>query len=158
MFVMFGGLHGAGLVVNQYWKKTKIKINRYLAWFITFNFVNITFVFFRARDWDDAMKVLGSMFSLDHIVLPYSLSDKLEFLVQYGVGFGFEGAISAIQGDRWTFIWLFIGFVLILLFRNSMENIRKFRTSSINCMINIIALLASVFCLNTISEFLYFNF
>ena len=39
MFVIFGGLHGLALVVNNYWKKTKIKINKILAWFITFNFV-----------------------------------------------------------------------------------------------------------------------
>ena len=61
MFVIFGGLHGLGLVTNHYWKKRKIKMNKFLAWFITFNFVNITLVFFRANDIDNAVKVLKGM-------------------------------------------------------------------------------------------------
>ena len=49
MFIIFGALHGLGLVINQYWRKTKIKINKPVAWFITFSFVTITLIFFRAE-------------------------------------------------------------------------------------------------------------
>ena len=80
MFVIFGGLHGLAIVVNNYWKKTKIKINKILAWFITFNFVNITMIFFRAEEWGDAIKVLRSMFSLDNIMLSSKLESALPFL------------------------------------------------------------------------------
>ncbi|MFW0694663.1 MBOAT family protein, partial [Aliarcobacter butzleri] len=40
------------------------------AWFITLNFINITWQLFRAKDLERAMKVLGSMFSVDSVVLP----------------------------------------------------------------------------------------
>jgi D-alanyl-lipoteichoic acid acyltransferase DltB (MBOAT superfamily) len=80
MFVIFGGLHGVGLVINHYWqkqwkKKLKININKYLAWFITFNYVNITFVFFRAKEWDDAIKILKGMFfyNQNHFSLFYNI-------------------------------------------------------------------------------------
>ena len=79
MFLIFGGLHGVALVVNNYWKRLKLKINKILAWIITFNFVNITFIFFRAHDLNDASRVLSSMFSLDNIVLPKALEGKLFF-------------------------------------------------------------------------------
>ena len=67
MFVIFGVLHGLGLVINQYWKKTKIKLNKIIAWFITFNFINVTFVFFRANDMSDAIKVLYGMIGVNGI-------------------------------------------------------------------------------------------
>jgi D-alanyl-lipoteichoic acid acyltransferase DltB (MBOAT superfamily) len=49
-FVVFGLLHGAGLAVNQLWKRTKRKVPAPLAWAMTFVFVNLAFVFFRSPD------------------------------------------------------------------------------------------------------------
>ena len=121
MFVIFGGLHGLALVVNNYWKKTKIKINKILAWFITFNFVNITMVFFRAEEWDDAIKVLSSMFSLDNIMLPNILESVLPFLNKYGVEFGWF--TQNIQGKSFTLVFLIIGFILVLFFENSSKKL-----------------------------------
>ena len=40
-FVIFGFLHGVAMVVNHYWqKKTKIKLPNFLAWFLTFIYIN----------------------------------------------------------------------------------------------------------------------
>ncbi|MDX4070079.1 MBOAT family O-acyltransferase, partial [Aliarcobacter skirrowii] len=69
-FVFWGFLHGLALVIHRAWTNLGFKMNTILAWFITFNFVNIAWIFFRAKEWDDAIKVLSSMFSLDNVVLP----------------------------------------------------------------------------------------
>ena len=63
-FITWGSLHGLALVVNHIWRKRKLKMPLPLAWFITFNFVNLSFVFFRAKGWKEAMKVLKGMFGL----------------------------------------------------------------------------------------------
>jgi alginate O-acetyltransferase complex protein AlgI len=156
MFVVFGGLHGAGLVINNYWKKRKIKMNKVIAWLITFNFVNITFIFFRAKSWDDAIKVLKSMFSLDNIVLPNFLEGKLGFLKGHGIDFGsFVGNIS---GDFSTPLWIIMAFIFVLLFKNSIQIINNvqlnYKTVSLSAAIFTISFLS----LNKVSEFLYFNF
>ncbi|MDH4945508.1 MBOAT family protein, partial [Sulfurimonas sp. C5] len=57
-FVFWGFLHGAALVIHRIWKTLGFTMNSILAWFITFNFINIAWVFFRAKEWDDAIKVL----------------------------------------------------------------------------------------------------
>ncbi len=67
MFVLFGALHGIATIINHSWRKTKRKMNKLLAWFITFNFVNIASVFFRAQEWDDAVKVLKGMFNISSL-------------------------------------------------------------------------------------------
>ncbi|MEA3323294.1 MAG: MBOAT family O-acyltransferase, partial [Patescibacteria group bacterium] len=156
MFVIFGGLNGLGIATNHYWKKTKIKMNKVLGWFITFNFVNITFVFFRAKDWSDAVKVLSGMFNFDNIVLPNILASKLSFLTQYGIEFG--GYIANIKGNAETVIWLIVGFVLVLFFKNSMEKLAFFTLNYRTVLLAGIAFFISILSLNKVSEFLYFNF
>ena len=156
MFVIFGGLHGLALVVNNYWKKTKIKINKILAWFITFNFVNITMIFFRAEEWGDAIKVLRSMFSLDNIMLSSKLESALPFLNKYGVEFG--SFTQNIQGRSFTLVFLIIGFILVLFFENSNKKLDNFKLNFINSFIFVMAFTISFYKLSGYSEFLYFRF
>jgi len=157
MFVIFGGLHGLGIVVNHYWqKKIKIKINKILAWLITFNFVNITFVFFRAKEWNDAIKILSSMFSLENIVLPDRLENKLSFLSSYGIEFG--AWAKNISGDNWTVIWIIIGFALVLIFNNSIQRINNFQFNYRTVSLATFTFIFSILSLDKVSEFLYFNF
>ncbi len=156
MFVFWGVLHAIALVTNHYWRKSKIKMNDFLAWFITFNFVNITMVFFRAKDWDDAVKVLSSMFSLNNIVIDDKFANVLSFLTPYSVKFA--PMLEDIQGGGWTIIWLIFGFILVLSFRNSMEKLRLFKPSIINSTIFIILFIISFYKLSGYSEFIYFRF
>ena len=157
MFVVFGGLHGMALVVNNYWNKFKFKLNDVFAWFITFNFVNIAFIFFRAKEWDDAIKVLGGMFSLKDIVLPDKLSSNLSFLTDYGVQFG--SWAPEIIGDTFTILWIILGFSLVLIFKNSVEY-----TKSLNIrylyIFSIVSISFSMYYIMTgaYSEFIYFAF
>ena len=56
-FIFWGFLHGMALVIHRAWSKLGFKLWGWFAWFITFNFINISWVFFRAREWEDAIKV-----------------------------------------------------------------------------------------------------
>lgn len=47
-FVLWGALHGAALVVHRVWSKTGLVLPRILGWFLTFCFVNLAWVVFRA--------------------------------------------------------------------------------------------------------------
>jgi len=156
MFVIFGGLHGLALVVNNYWKKTKIKMNKILAWFITFNFVNITMIFLRAEEWSDAIKVLSSMFSLDNIMFPSVLESVVPFLYKYGVEFG--SFTQNIQGRSFTPVFLIIGFILVLFFENSNKKLENFKLNFINSFIFVMVFTISFYKLSGYSEFLYFRF
>jgi len=155
-FLFWGFLHGLALVVYKVWSSYGFKLWTWLSWLITFNFINITWIFFRAQNWDDAMKVLGSMFSLNNIVLPKFLASKLSFLEKYNVEFG-EFTVN-IRGDMSIVIWLFVGFVLILLFKNSMEKLKSFKPNIINSFLFVFTFTISFYKLSGYSEFLYFRF
>lgn len=156
-FVFWGFLHGIALVIHRAWNKLGFKIWTWLAWLITFNFVNIAWVFFRAKEWDDAVKVLGSMFSLDNIVLPTALKNKLSFLSSYGVEFG--GFIDHIGANKFIILWFIFVFILIIFFKNSIQLLKNIKNN--NKYIIFIAFLLYYSLISMISvksEFLYFNF
>ncbi len=67
MFVAWGALHGAALVLHRAWKATGLSLPRPIAWLATFAFVDVTWVFFRAHSWADASHVLHGMVDLDSI-------------------------------------------------------------------------------------------
>ena len=67
-FMVWGGLHGAYLIIErlqkQYLPFKITKWNGIFLAFLTFSCVNITWVFFRAREFDTAWNMIKSMFYL----------------------------------------------------------------------------------------------
>jgi alginate O-acetyltransferase complex protein AlgI len=67
-FIIWGGLHGVGLVINRIWasifrsRKRSGLAGKALAVFITFNFVNFCWIFFRAPDLESAGTMLKQIF------------------------------------------------------------------------------------------------
>ena len=156
-FIFWGFLHGMALVIQRIWNQLGFKMNTILAWFITFNFVNISWVFFRAKEWDDALKVMTGMFNFDTIVLPAKLENKLAFLSQYGMQFDMNWLPNTTI-DMWTFVWLIIGFIFVLAFKNSTQQLDSFTLNYKTVFLSGMAFLIGILSLNKVSEFLYFNF
>ena len=66
LFVVFGALHGIGLVINHIFRKfVNLKLNKIMSIFITFNYVNFTFIFFRSEDLNTALNIVKSMIGLN---------------------------------------------------------------------------------------------
>jgi D-alanyl-lipoteichoic acid acyltransferase DltB (MBOAT superfamily) len=129
-FVFWGFLHGFALVIHRAWSKLGLKLWTWVAWLITFNFINIAWVFFRAKEWDDAIKVLSGMVGLGGITLPNILESKLPFLANCGIEFG--GFVANIQGDYFTPVWIITGFIIVLVFKNSVQRMESFRLKGIS--------------------------
>lgn len=153
-FVLWGGVHGVAIVVHRVWQKIGFKIPTPLAWFITFNFVNVAWVLFRAREWADAFKVLKGMF-MGALVLPVSLATHLEFLK--GSGIKFDGWSRIFGYDTYLGLWIIAGFIIVLGCKNSMELRERFKANLFYMALTLFFSL-SIFILYRKSEFIYFNF
>ena len=71
LYVIFGSLHGAGLVFNHIFRRFfNFKIITTLACFLTFNYVNLTFVFFRSKSIEDSINILEGMIGLNGYSFP----------------------------------------------------------------------------------------
>jgi alginate O-acetyltransferase complex protein AlgI len=68
-FVVWGAMHGVALVINKIWKrifkgwKKGRKVPLALGVFLTFNFVNFTWIFFRTGSFDEAMEMIQRIFT-----------------------------------------------------------------------------------------------
>ncbi|MDD2698424.1 MAG: MBOAT family protein [Arcobacteraceae bacterium] len=155
-FIFWGFLHGLALVIHRIWSSLGFKLWNWLAWFITFNFINISWIFFRAEDWEAAMKVLGGMFGTGGVVLPLFLENNFAFLSSYGVVF--EKWLENISGNLETDIELLLAFIFILLFKNSNEIVRNFKPNKKIAFFIACIFVFSLLSLTKESEFLYFNF
>ncbi|WP_047150881.1 MBOAT family O-acyltransferase [Aneurinibacillus tyrosinisolvens] len=137
-FILWGSLHGIATVFHRYWSKFNIPMPRWLAWFLTFQFVNITWVFFRAKQWEDAVKVLKGMFGLNGIHV------SLKEITIADAGF--------------ALFFLLFAAVLALFARNSMELTSRFKPNPAIALAASVLFVYSLLHFYRISEFLYFNF
>lgn len=60
-FVLWGGLHGVGLVVNHLWEKTGLRLPRGMAWLLTLLFVIFGWVLFRSATLSHAGIMMATM-------------------------------------------------------------------------------------------------
>ncbi|MBK5551682.1 MBOAT family protein [Pseudomonas sp. TH03] len=67
MFVIWGVLHGGALVVHRIWSQLGMRLPTWIAWLVTFLFINITWVFFRADSLEDATRILYGMIDIGSI-------------------------------------------------------------------------------------------
>ncbi len=147
-FVFWGFLHGAATVGHRLWSKLGIRMPRILAWFITFNFINVTWIFFRARTWEDALRVLRAMGDIRRTALsPY--------FERLGINFG-----SLVFMHVNTNILYVLAFLLLIsvFMKNSNELSQAFRPNWKNAVAVIIVAFYTLLSLHNVTEFLYFNF
>ena len=142
MFVMWGALHGGAIVLHRMWQSMGFKMHPFVGWFITFNFLNITWVFFRAQEWSDALNVLSGMFGLCGIE---DFSELVEF-----------GGLSTI--DLGMMIMVFILGFSIFFTRNSNQMVSSLRLTKKSMAFGAFLMCVGVLHLSKISTFLYFNF
>ncbi len=154
-FVIWGILHGVANLIYRLWRKTGITLNKFLAWFITFNFVNLSWVFFRAKSFDSAQKVLSAMFDFSSF---FSFTDRPWWRIRYYLT-DFDVRSNAVYG-------LILILILCTLLPNSIQIIQKLATikkRKIILIISICLAMLSVALLTKMiiipySEFIYFNF
>ena len=151
-FVIWGALHGLANVVYRVWEKLGIKLGKFAAWFITFNFINITWVFFRAKSFSDAHKVIDAMFSVPTIV-----SEKWWRIKYYLTDFDISSN---------TFYALILILITCAVLPNSaqiLEKLSYIKNKKFILSTSLVMALVSVALLGKIviipySEFIYFNF
>ena len=142
-FIVWGALHGIASVIHRFWKKFNLQISNIAAVFSTFVFINLTWVFFRSGSIHRALEIIKSMCGFNGFA-PVMIH-KMHFVSEYG--------------DEKLSIMLFLScFILIFFFKNSIEWTEELRPNKIYLAVTLALLIISILSLNTVSEFLYFQF
>ena len=133
-FVLWGLLHAFAMIIFKVYSKLNIKLHFIFAWLITFNFLNITWIFFRAKEFDDAIKVLKGLIGLN------------------GLG------LASIMQFKFIILGLFVTLLITVFTKNSIEKIETFKADFKTLLFASLIFSISIIFLTRVSEFLYFNF
>jgi len=158
-FIIWGLLHGIGLVINHGWSKTKFRLPKGLAWFLTNIFVMVVLVFFRASDIQSSFTILGNMFGFSGLALPVYFSqfspDFLNGLVIWKGNFFQDVGLSFA-----TLFTIFIGFVIVFGFKNSSEMCESFEPNYKWLFFMIVIFFTSIVFMGAAPtlEFIYYEF
>jgi hypothetical protein len=161
-FVLWGGLHGAYLVVNHGFRTVAGEVKgRAVAlggWALTFVAVALAWVPFRAHDLRSMGEIVSGAFGANGAALPGELVEKLGFLRLFGAPVG--KLPLAADGTNLGFLsmWLLLVFGLALVW--FAPNIQQMSEKTRRWMIvaSFALVIQKVFFSGAISSFLYFRF
>ena len=130
MFVLWGLLHGVGQAVERLGARRGLSLPKWLAWTLTFAFINVTWVFFRAGEMSTALRLLKGMSGLG------------------GLGLG------SVYSMKWAILLILLLIGVIVGHSGQPLTMRGWKT----VMAMAVIFVFSLFFLNRITPFLYFNF
>ena len=158
-FIVWGGLHGAAQIVERLFKG-KVTLPKPLAWLITFVFVNIAWVFFRAESLGQALALLSGLFQPNWglpgpefaAYLPLEvLSNVLKYLQE-----------TFMPGGRafiyWVPLLVFPAGLGLLACPNPLVQAERFRPTAWKAVLCVACIVVSVLFFSGVDTFIYANF
>jgi hypothetical protein len=121
--------------------------------------VNVAWVFFRAHNVEDALKILRGMAGMEGFVLPMQILNLLpSFLRNYIQGLGTVPNLGdgTIMGFVEMAIFILMSLLIVTLFKNSQE--MPVRNKEIACVFILAFCVQKIAFSQLPSEFLYFRF
>ena len=156
-FIVWGVCHGIFSIITRRFRRFFETLHPALNWIITFGFVNVMWVFFRADTLGDALRLLNRIarcrfgaintemlacFKPTEIELLLKLIPKLDQTYPY-----------------FAMAFLFVLAILLLLGgKNAYERMQAFRPTAVRVFTTAGLLVWSIFSFAGVSTFLYFNF
>lgn len=138
-FVVWGALHGLALIVNHLWRSLGFKMHWLLGRILTFFFLTTTWVIFKAENLQQAYAVLKGMINVKHIGLHI-------------------GITQALPAGRKEILVLLLLYLFVSFWKNSNEWVYNFKPNWKWALAVTLFLVAGIYGMNRVSEFLYFQF
>ncbi len=152
-FVLYGALHGLVIVTNHIMKKKKIKLPKWLAIFLTFQFINIVFTIFRAEKLETAFAIFKGMFGLSYFQFPKGIVSR-DLIKSWGIELG----PYMNNDENLNLILVLVCLFIVFKKENSMALMDNFKPNRrLAIQISFIFVLC-LLGLNRMSDFIYFNF
>lgn len=135
-FVLWGGLHGVYLIINNQWRSLCKKLgrarqgnhgwSRAIGTFITLVAVVIAWVFFRASNLDAALVLLRGMMGENGVSIPLAIAEELGFLKPLLESWGVKFTSVAEKQFVFTYVWSLTLFAIALFCPNLYQWMREY--------------------------------
>lgn len=160
-FIVWGILHGIAMVIDRIFKERIERGNPILNWIMTFVFINLTWVMFRADSIAEAILFYKKLLSFDFgnttmLTSIINIFQTIEITTIKNI----LPIFKSIDESYHISIQLFITFILftILGIKNTNERIENFKPNKRLSIVVIILVIASIMSMSQVTTFLYANF
>ena len=157
-FILWGFLHGMGNALTRMFRKQWGHLHTVIQWGITFLFVNLTWIFFRADSISQAVNFIRRIFGFqsfsvrDGLLNTFGLKELKFIYCHIPI---LNRVIASVHGFD-MLILLTASLILCLVFKNNQE--MEFKPDTKKAVFTVLCLIWGIFSLSGVSEFLYFNF
>lgn len=158
-FILWGILHGLFQVITRRWKDVFLRLHPVLNWLITFAFLNLTWILFRADSIGDALVFVRRILAMDFGPVSSGITDafllpEVQFVLRN---------VPSLQGlaehpEPLLTVFYAGALALILGPRNAYAHTEDFRPGFVNLLCISGLLVWCILSLSGVSTFLYFNF
>lgn len=157
-FVVWGLLHGLASCLDRLMYPVWKKLTKWIQIPITFLFVNIAWVFFRAKDLSSAMtlfqRILGNNgWQISDSFAQVFCTSEIEFLQNR---FSFLEGFLTQYPTTILYLLLLLAAIVIVVTKDKIEE--KFKPTLWKCVLSMVCLWWSILSLSTVVEFIYANF
>jgi D-alanyl-lipoteichoic acid acyltransferase DltB (MBOAT superfamily) len=157
-YVAWGALHGIAYCLNKLFNKQWEKVPSILRWIMTFVFINISWVFFRASTVNQALELLGRIVRMDSFSISEGLISSFSLSEFSFIGGRVEAFATFLESYSVVQLWGFVGFAFIVALCAKDRIAQNFKPTLIKCISTILMLSWSVVSLSTVTEFIYGSF
>lgn len=156
-FIVWGLIHGVANVLNRMFQKWWGKCNVVFQWMVTFLFINVTWLIFRAESMKQAFELIQRAVRMDTYKVRPELFECFK-LQEFYILEQFPLWLMLSQNVRGFYFWMFLGlaFLICLTCKNIHE--KDFKPSYAKMIITVGMLAWSILSFASVSTFLYFNF
>ncbi|CAN5317365.1 peptidoglycan O-acetyltransferase [soil metagenome] len=144
-FIVWGAMHGVALVAFRFWKNAGMRMPNPAAWMLTFLFVHVSWILFRATSLGDAGKMLNKL-------VPDAASWQIS--PAFWTGLGQQASAGLVP----TVVMLLIAAIFAALPRNSNALAEGFAGTVREGLASAALIALGVLSLGRVTQFLYFNF
>lgn len=158
-FIFWGVCHGIFCVICRAFKKHFDKLHPALNWLITFGFVNLMWIFFRANSLEDAFAVIRRIAGLTVNGINPELA-KCFVTAEWKLLFNkilHTNFLSAYP-NMLMMAYLLIPFAAVLGMDNVNERMIRMKPTFLKAVMIALLLVLCIFSFSGVSTFLYFNF
>ncbi|MBP5465216.1 MAG: MBOAT family protein, partial [Treponema sp.] len=158
-FIVWGFCHGVFVILTRRYKSFFEKLHPVLSYLMTFVFLTVTWVFFRAESFAQAAKILRRVAVFHFQELP---DEFINCFQMPGFAFLVKNSRAVFNLSPFYSVLIPVYFVLAVLIvlgtRNVQERAERFAPTKTRLCAVVVLLLLCLNCFSAISPFLYFNF
>lgn len=160
-FVVWGLVHGIGMIISKIIAPFTQKLPKWLRWFMTFSFVSFAWVLFRSPDLNTAMDMFKQVFSgiteINDTIVSACLPVEGQFIAFLAKKYASKTLSYYIRCSIIVVLTM-LSLLISSLGENSFELVKAFKPSRKTLIIIVTLFVLSILSLSQVSEFIYVNF